>query len=207
MNQGIDSRHAQIGSTFSGTVVRDVVANGFIAIPRGAAVQGSVVDATKGGTIKGHASLALQLTQVTLSGRAYPLTSNVWEQDGLDKTGRTVGSAVGLGVVGAIIGGVAGGGAGAAIGAGAGGAAGIGASAASSNPQVFLPPEAIVTFQLTQPVTLTTVSQAEMERLGYGLAPSGPPQMRRRYPPPPPPYFYGPGYYYAPRAYYRPYPY
>ncbi len=206
MNEGIDSKHAKIGGPFSGIVIRDVIANGFIAIPRGATVQGSVVDATKGGAIKGHASLALQLTQVTLGGRAYPLTSNVWEQDGFDKTGRTVGSAVGLGVVGAIIGGVAGGGAGAAIGAGAGGAAGIGASAASGNPQVFLPPEAVVTFQLTQPVTLTTVSQAEMERLGYGLPPSGPQVMHRRYPPPPP-YYYGPGYYYAPRAYYRPYPY
>ncbi len=207
MNEGIDSKHAQIGSSFSGTVIRDVVANGFVAIPRGAAVQGSIVDATRGGAIKGHATLALQLTQVTLGGRAYPLTSNVWEQDGLDKTGRTVGSAVGLGVVGAIIGGVAGGGAGAAIGAGAGGVAGIGASAASPNSQAFLPPEAIVTFQLTQPVTLTTVSQAEMERLGYGIPSGAPQQMRRRYPPPPPPYYYGPGYYYAPRAYYRPYPY
>ena len=201
MNQGIDSRHAQIGSTFSGTVIRDVVAGGFVAIPRGATVQGTVVDATRGGTLKGHASLALQLTQVTFGGRAYPLTSNVWEQNGPDKTGRTVGNAVGLGVVGALIGGVAGGGAGAAIGAGAGGAAGIGASAASSNPQAFLPPESVIAFQLAQPVTVTTVSQAEMERLGYGVQQ----QMRRRYPPPP--YYYGPGYYYAPRAYYRPYPY
>ena len=201
MNEGIDSRHVQVGSPFSGTVIRDVVAGGFVAIPRGATVQGTVVDATHGGTLKGHASLALQLTQVTFGGRAYPLTSNVWEQNGPDKTGRTIGSAVGLGVVGALIGGVAGGGAGAAIGAGAGGAAGIGASAASGNPQAFLPPESVIAFQLTQPITVTTVSQAEMERLGYGVQQ----QMRRRYPPPP--YFYGPGYYYAPRAYYRPYPY
>ena len=207
LDQGIDSKHSQIGSSFSGTVVRDVVANGFVAIPRGATVQGTVVDANRGGAIKGRASLALQLNQVTLSGRVYPLTSTVWQQEGFDKTGRTVGSAIGLGAVGAIIGGVAGGGAGAAIGAGAGGVAGIGASAASGNPQVFLPPESVVAFQLTQPLTVTTVSQAEMERMGYGIPAGGPPQVRRRYPPPPPPYYYGPGYYYAPRAYYRPYPY
>ncbi len=205
LNEGIDSRHAQIGAPFSGTVIRDVIAGGFVAIPRGATVQGSIVDATRGGTIKGHASVALQLTQVILGGRAYPLISNVWQQDGPDKTGRTVSNALGLGVVGAIIGGVAGGGAGAAIGAGAGGAAGIGASAASGSPQAFLPPESVIAFQLTQPVTITTVSQAEMERLGYGV-PTGYPQgMRRHYPPPP--YYYGPGYFYAPRAYYRPYPY
>ena len=203
MNQGLDGRHSQIGSSFTGTVVRDVVANGFVAIPRGATVQGAVVDATRGGTIKGHATLALQLTQVVLGGRVYPIASNVWEQDGPDKAGRTVSSALGLGVVGAIIGGVAGGGAGAAIGAGAGGAAGIGASAASGNPQAFLPPESVIAFQLTQPVTVTTVSQAEMERLGYAVPAGYPQHMRRRYPP----YYYGPGYYYAPRVYYRPYPY
>ena len=203
LNEGIDSKHSQIGSSFSGTVIRDVVADGLVAIPRGATVQRIVVDANKGGAIKGHSTLALQLNQVILGGRMYPLASNVWEQDGVDKTGRTVGSAVGLGVVGALIGGVAGGGAGAAIGAGAGGAAGIGASAASGNQQVFLPPEAVVTFQLAQPVSITTVSQAEMERLGYGIPSGAPQQMRRRYPPPP--YYYGPGYYYAPRAYYRPY--
>ncbi len=208
MNEGIDSKHSQIGSSFSGTVIRDIVANGFVAIPRGATVQGTVVDASKGGTIKGHASLALQVTQVIVGGRVYPLTSNIWQQDGIDKTGRTVESAIGLGVVGAIIGGVAGGGAGAAIGAGAGGAAGIGASAASGNPQVFLPPESVIAFQITQPITVTTVSQAEMERLGYGVSGGVPQGMRRRYPPPPPPpYYYGPGYYYGPRAYYRPYPY
>ncbi len=206
MNEGIDSRHSQIGSTFSGTVIRDVVAEGQIAIPRGATVQGTVVDATKGGSIKGHATLALQVTQVTLGGRVYPLTSTIWQQDGPDKTGRTVGSVIGLGVVGALIGGVAGGGAGAAIGAGAGGAAGIGASAASGGPQVFLPPEAVIAFQISQPVSIVTVSQAEMEWLGYGISGGGPPQVRRRYPPPPP-YYYGPGYYYGPRAYYRPYPY
>ncbi len=206
LDQGIDSKHSQIGSSFSGTVVRDVVATGFIAIPRGATVQGTVVDASKGGAIKGHASLALQLNQVTLAGRVYPLEASVWQQAGYDKTGRTIGSAIGLGAVGAIIGGVAGGGAGAAIGAGAGGVAGIGASAASANPQVFLPPESVIAFQLTAPLTVTTVSQAEMERMSYGIPAGGPPQVRRRYPPPPP-YYYGPGYYYAPRGYYRPYPY
>ena len=206
INQGIDSKHSQVGSMFSGTVIRDVAADGLIAIPRGATVQGTVVDASKGGAIKGRAVLALQLNQVTLSGRVYPIASNVWQQDGPDKTGRTVGSAIGLGVVGALIGGVAGGGAGAAIGAGAGGAAGIGASAASGNAQVFLPPEAVIAFQISQPVSITTVSQAEVERLGYGLPGGAPQQIRRRYPPPPP-YYYGPGYYYGPRAYYRSYPY
>ena len=75
--------------------------------------------------------------------------------------------------MGAIIGAVAGGGAGAAIGAGAGGATGLGVSSASGSPQAMVPPEAILTFHLTQPAPVTTVSQAEMDRLGYGVPAGG----------------------------------
>jgi hypothetical protein len=63
----------------------------------------------------------------------------------------------------------------------------------------MIPAEAIVSFRLTQPAELTTVSQAELNRLGSGLPNVTQPQMRRRYPPPPPPPYYpyyGPAYYY-----------
>ena len=85
---------------------------------------------------------------------------------------------------------------GAAVGAGIGGVAGLGVSSASHVGEASLPPEAIVTFHLTQPTDVTTVSQAELNRLGAGVPQ---PQMQRRYPPPPPPYpypYYGPSYYY-----------
>ena len=204
-NQGMDSRHTAAGTSFSGIVLSDVYAGGYVAIPRGAAVQGVVSTATASGALKGRGELALQLTSVTLAGQTYPLASDTWAHTGGDKTLRTVDSAIGLGVVGALIGGVAGGGPGAAIGAGVGGAAGIGASAASQGGQVIVPAEAVLDFRLTQPLQLTTISQAELNRLGAGVPyPNG---MRQRYPPPPPPpYAYGPGYYAYPR-YYRPYPY
>ena len=209
MNQGLDSKHVVPGTTFSATVARDVIAGGLVAIPRGAQVQGTVVDTSQGGALKGHSTLSLQLTQLAVGGRSYPLASTVWSADGRGNTGRTVNNAVGLGALGAIIGGVAGGGAGAAIGAGAGAATGVGVSAAQGSSPAFLPPESVIQFQLANPTDLSTVSQAEMERLGYGV-PNGAQgaMVRRRYypPPPPPPYYYGPGYYYAPRAYYR-YPY
>ncbi|GAC1363331.1 MAG: hypothetical protein NVSMB3_11780 [Acidobacteriaceae bacterium] len=179
INEGLDSRHAQVGSVFDAVVLSDVVADGFVAIPRGATVQGVVVQSEKAGTLKGRGELALQLTQVTLGGRTYPIVSDIWSDHGGDKTARTVNSALGLGAVGAIVGGVAGGGAGAAIGAGVGGAAGVGASAASPGGQAYIPSEAILTFHLTQGAALRSVSQAEMDRLGYGV-PSGA-QVRRRY--------------------------
>ena len=191
INQGLDTKHTKPGTLFDATVLNDVVADGEVAIPRGASVQGVVVDSKNSGNLGGKGELALQLNQVTLSGRTYPVISDEWTQNGRDKTGQTVGNAIGLGAFGALIGAVAGGGPGAAIGAAAGGAAGVGASAASGGARVAIPAEAILTFHLTQPAPVTTVSQAEMDRLGYGVQPAV--QMQRRMPPP--------GYYPQPYPY------
>ena len=206
INQGLDSKHAQPGNVFDATVLNDVVADGAVAIPRGAAIQGTVVDSKASGALKGRGELSLQLTQVTLGGKVFPIVSDQWSSVGADKTLHTVNNAVALGAVGAIIGAVAGGGAGAAIGAGVGGAAGIGTSAASGGGQALIPPEAILTFHLTQPAQVATVSQAEMDRLGYGVPAGSQPRLVRR---PPPAYYgyYGPGYYARPYPAYYPYPY
>ena len=203
VNQHLNSKTIQAGTPFDAMVVNDIVSNGQVAIPRGASVQGTVIDAESSGALKGRGELGLRLDRVTLGGQTYPISSDVFTARGGDKTVQTVNSAVGLGALGAIFGAVAGGGAGAAIGAGVGGAVGLGASAASGRGNVFIPSEAVLTFRLTQPATVTTVSQVEMQRLGYGV-PAGGPQMVRRYPPPPP-YYYRPGYY--PRYYYGPYGY
>lgn len=209
INQALDSRKSQPGTAFDGIVLADVIVGNQIAIPRGASVQGVVVDAQPGTPLRGRGGLALQLTQVTLEGSTYPLTTGQWEQAGYDKTGQTVGNTVGLGALGAIIGAAAGGGPGALLGAGIGGAAGLGVSSAGSSGEAKIPAEAILNFKLTQQAALTTVSQAELDRLGAGLPqPSQTLQRRYAYPPPPPPpgYYYGPGYYpyYAyPYPYYR----
>ena len=206
INQAMDSRHTQPGTTFDGVVISDVLADGSVAIPRGATVQGRVSDVQPGGDLRGRGWLALELNQVTLEGHTYPLATEAWSHQGYDKTGQTVGNTVGLGAVGAMIGAIAGGGPGALLGAGIGSVAGLGVSSASRQGEAAVPSEAIVNFRLSQQTGLTTVSQAELDRLGAGLPPpSGmQPQMRRRYyPPPPPPYYYGPGYYPAP--YYYPY--
>ncbi|WP_158944372.1 BON domain-containing protein [Granulicella sp. S190] len=198
INQGMNSKHTVVGTTFDGVVLNDVVAGGAIAIPRGASIQGTVVAVHTAGELKGKGELKLQLNSVSLGGKVYPIATDFWWHQGADKTGNTVGNTVGLGAVGALIGAVAGGGVGAAVGAGVGGIAGLGVSAASGRGEAELPPEAIVVFHLTQPADITTVSQAELNRLGAGVPVGADPQFRRRYPPPPPPGYYGP-------AYYRPY--
>jgi hypothetical protein len=198
INEELDSKHTAPGTVFDGVVLNDVVAGGSVAVPRGAAIQGKVVNVHKAGEFKGRGALVLQLTSLTLGGKTYSLVSNEWTQHGVDKTGQTVNNTVGLGAMGALIGAVAGGGAGAAVGAGVGGVAGLGVSSASGRGEAVVPSEGILAFHLAQPVELTTVSQAELNRLGSGVPVGASQQMRRR--PPPPPYYYGPGYY-------RPYPY
>ncbi|MGH9597086.1 MAG: BON domain-containing protein [Edaphobacter sp.] len=195
INQGMNSKMTAPGTTFDGVVLSDVFAGGFVAIPRGAAIQGTVVDAHTAGQLNGKGELKLQLTSVTFGGRTYPITTDFWWHQGADKTANTVGNTVGLASVGALIGAVAGGGVGAAVGAGVGGVAGLGVSSASRRGEASMPAEAIISFHLTQFADVTTVSQAELNRLGAGVPY---PQMQRRYPPPPPPppYPYGPGYYY-----------
>jgi hypothetical protein len=190
----MDSRHTAPGTIFDGTVLSDIIAGNEVAIPRGTAVQGQVVDARNAGALKGEGELALQLTQITLGGQIYPIASDEWMHQGANKTSQTIGNAAGLGAVGAMIGAVAGGGPGALLGAGLGGAAGMGVSATSRRGEAMVPAEAILTFHLTQPISLRTVSQAEMNRLASSIQ-ADTRQMRRRPPPPPPPYYYyGPVY-------------
>jgi hypothetical protein len=200
INQTLTSASAKAGDRFDGIVVNDVVADGAVAIPRGAAVEGTVVDAKKSGALSGRGELTLQLTQVTLGGKSTAIVSDVWGRATGDKAAEAVNSTAAGGVMGALIGAMAGGGRGAAIGAGVGGALGLGSAAASGSGQVYVPSEGLLTFHLAQPATVTTLSQAEMDRLAQGV-PQGmqPQQLRRRYPA----VYYGP---YGPGTY-RPYPY
>jgi BON domain len=193
INRGLDSNHIQPGTPFDGIVLTDVVAGGAVAIPRGASVTGTVIDAKKAGVFKGEGELSLQLTSLTLGGKTYPLASNIWGRNGRDKTAGTVNNTVGLGVVGAVIGAVAGGGEGAAIGAGVGAGAGLAGSAASPRGQIIIPPESVLTFSTASPAVVRTVSEQEMARLSYAAGPQqsqGPPRVR----------YYSPyyGYYYGP---------
>ena len=193
INRGLDSNHIQIGAGFDGTVLTDIIADGEVAIPRGASVSGVVIGAKKAGAFKGEGQLSLQVNSLTLGGQQYPLNTEVWAENGRDKTGRTVGNTIGTSAFGALLGAVVGGGRGAAIGAGAGAGVGLAGSAASPGGQIIIPPESVLTFRIADPTTVKTVSEREMQRLSYQagpVQPAGPPRVR----------YYSPyyGYYYGP---------
>ena len=205
--EAVSSKSAVEGTPVQFTVIRDVTSGGALAIPRGATVHGVVTEVRQAGQLAGSPELALRLTSLDMGGRSYPIASDLFRVKGPSKTGRTVGNVVGGALLGAIVGGVAGGGAGAAIGGVAGGTVGTAASAATHGPNAWIPAEALVTFHLADPVTVSAVTPDEANRLAQGLNQGGP-QLHQRYAQPP--YGYGAyaypygGYPYAP-VYYRPY--
>ncbi|HEU4981778.1 MAG TPA: BON domain-containing protein [Acidobacteriaceae bacterium] len=197
LDQPLDTAHLQDGTIFQATNAVDVYERGVLAIPRGAALTGRVVATGEGGKGKlgGSAVLSLQLTNVNLAGRIFPLVTDVWSTRGPNKAGYTASNTAGGAVLGAIIGGIIGRGAGAAIGAGVGAAGGLAASEATHGPHVILPVESQVDFHLAAPATVQPVSWREAQRLASS-APRPPVLVQRPrrtvYVAPPPPPYYGP---------------
>jgi hypothetical protein len=94
--------------------------NGVTAIPSGADVRGSVVDARRSGRVKGRASVTFRFDAVRLDGERHEIhTDAITREAEADRTDDVKKGGIGAGV-GALIGGLTGGGKGAAIGAGVG---------------------------------------------------------------------------------------
>ncbi len=197
--QPIDSKHTKIGTPFHGILVQNIVVkNGLIAIPRGADVTGTVVDARGPGKLKGRPHLALQLTGINVSSTMYPVISQMWVRGGPGKGGQSAANIAGSAGVGAIIGGAVGGGPTALLGGLLGGLGGAGLSSLSSGPQLYIPPESVLTFYLSAPITVHVPTRGEIEQLASRVPPSayGRPGYGRGYPPP--------GYYPPQPVYYPP---
>jgi BON domain len=204
-SEPLDARKVQAGTMFQATVANDVFQGNALAIPRGAVVTGQVTDVKKPGDLAGKSGLKLQITSLSLAGQTYALTTDTWTGEGPGKGGYSAANTAGGAGLGAVIGAIAGGGPGAAIGAVAGGVTGLAASAATKGPQVAVPPEALLSFHLANPITVAPVSSQEAQRLQASVPQQ--PQLRRRavYAVPGPygygypypyPYYYRPGYYY-----------
>jgi hypothetical protein len=196
-SEPLDSRRLRGGENFQAIVAQDMYQGQYLAIPRGAVLQGRVIGVKKPGAFRGDAGFALQITSITLGGQVYPVATDTFATDTRGKGGYTAANTVGGAAIGALIGAVAGGGPGAAIGAVAGGGAGLGASAASAGPRSIMPPETLLTFHLKEPLIVNPISLSEVQQLQASVTPRPirrprPPYPYYGYPPPPPP----PGDYY-----------
>ncbi len=147
---GLTSERNLPGDSFTATLYRELVADGFVIGERGARVEGRVVASDKGGRVKGVSSLTVELVRLhTSDGQTVEIQTDGFERRAAETHRQDAEK------VGAVIGAIAGGGKGAAIGAGVGGGAGAGAVMATRGDAATLPPETRVTFRLKAPVTIT----------------------------------------------------
>ncbi len=146
----LGSKLSQPGQTFTGSVAKSVVVRSEVAIPKGANVQGTVVDAKPLGRFAGGAVLEVRLDSVDLKGSTTPVEAAPLTFSEKGKGKRTAVLTGGGAALGGIIGGLAGGGKGALIGAAAGGGAGAGGAAFTGNKDVVLPAESALTFELSK---------------------------------------------------------
>lgn len=193
MLQRVDSKHSKPGDDFRGVLAESVRVDGLIALPRGAAVEGTVIDARPAGHLKGKPILALQVSNVNVGEASYVLTTQPWMHEGPGKGGQTASNAVGGTLLGAFAGAITGGGVGALLGGAIGGGAATGISALTPGARIFVPAESVITFRLTAPLvvrepTVNEVRNAEAnapaqprqrygQRYGYGnpYPPAAPP--------------------------------
>ncbi len=157
LNDPLDSEKNQVGDTFHGSLSAPIVIDGETVIPSGADVVGRVANVQSAGKFAGASLLTLELTSMTVNGKTYNLQTNQWSRSGEGRGKSTAAKVGGGAAAGAILGGLIGGGRGAAIGAAAGGAGGTGVAAAQKRNQIKLGPEAVLTFQTIN--TLTVIPQ------------------------------------------------
>ncbi|MGA7460429.1 MAG: BON domain-containing protein [Candidatus Korobacteraceae bacterium] len=164
LNDPLDSETNKVGDSFHGSLSTPIVLNGETVIPSGADVVGRVANVQSAGRFAGSSLLTLELTSVSVNGKTYNIQTNQWSQQGKGE-GKNTATKVGVGTVaGAVLGGLIGGGKGAAIGAAGGAGAGTGVAAAKKGEQIKLAPEAVLNFQIINPLTVTPQSSSNPGR-------------------------------------------
>lgn len=161
LNEELSSEKAQVGDVFHGSISSPITIDDQTVIPTTADVEGRVVDVKSAGRFAGQSDLVLQLTRLQMNGKSYNLQTDQWSKAGSGRGKATAAKVGGGAAVGAILGGIFGGGKGAAIGAAAGAGAGTGVSAAGKGQQIVLKPEAVISFTLQNPITVTPGAKSQ----------------------------------------------
>lgn len=154
MGNTINTKTANPGDAFTGTLAHSIAVNGVVAIRAGAGVAGTVVDAKSPGRFKGEGYLSIALTSINVKGVPTRIQTSAYAQT-LKGKGKRTGAFVGGGAGGgALIGGLAGGGKGALIGGLVGAGAGTAGAAFTGNKELTVAAESVVTFKLRNSITV-----------------------------------------------------
>jgi hypothetical protein len=164
MIDSIDSGRNQPGDRFRATLDAPITIDDKVIVPQGANIEGRVAELKSAGHFAGKPEIALELTALSVNGHRYSLHTNQYSREGSSR-GKNTAAKVGTGAaVGTIIGAIAGGGKGAALGGIIGAGAGGGVQAASKAPTIHVPSEALLSFTLESPLTVTPVSSIHRSR-------------------------------------------
>jgi len=202
-NQAISSDRNQVGDSFSGTLAEPIVVNGIVVAAPGEPVMGRVTEAKKAGLVKGTSRLGLELTSITMvDGNPVALQTATLGHNGPTSNGRDAAAVATTTAVGAAVGASVAPwhlvGQDAAIGAGAGAVIGLAGVLLTRGRPTIVPPEARLTFQIQQPIAVSTTAAPQAfqyiqpEDYGQGNQQGPPPRYRQGYGPGYGPY--GPGY-------------
>jgi hypothetical protein len=159
VGQTITAKGSNVGDSFSGTLSQSLVVHGVKVVKAGAPVTGTVVAAKGQGRFKGAGDLVIAVNRVG----SYSVATSSYEATAKGKGKRTAGFVGGGAGGGALIGGLAGGGKGALIGGLLGAGAGTAGAAFTGNKDISIPAESVVTFNLSEPLTVVMESPSQSQ--------------------------------------------
>ena len=145
----LDSSRQKSGHRFRARLAGDLVADGKIIAPGGSILYGILAEAKKSRRAVGRAELMLTFTDITINGQLVPIQTSAIKAV-TDATAKKSAGQVGRA---AVIGGLADGSKGAKTGA----KVGAGAAVLTGGNQVRIPPNTLLEFNLTAPLTATVL--------------------------------------------------
>lgn len=154
LDEPLNTRRNRAGDSFRATLASPVEHEGRMLLPAGTAFRGHVTASDASGRMSGRAVLGVRLDSFIYEGREYRVQTNRVVRTSAAHKKRNLGFILGGSGIGAAIGAIAGGGKGAAIGAAAGAGGGTAAAAATGKKEIALPAETLLSFSLSEPVTL-----------------------------------------------------
>lgn len=132
------------GTKFTTRLEYDVAAGGAVAVKGGTTIYGQVQSSTQARRAVGKSTLDLRLAQIVVGGQPVPITTSGFQEAGPESIRKAARGAAAGGAIGAIAGGEA----------GKGAAIGATASLLRKGETVTVPPNTLLEFTLTQPVTV-----------------------------------------------------
>ena len=150
----IDTDRNRVGDSFDAILDQDLVSGTQTVAARGSLVRGRIASAQESGKLSGQSQLILELMELVINDKTYPLRTSDYTEMGSSRGTRTAQTVGGTAAVGAIIGAIAGGGRGAAIGAASGAAVGTGVQVVTKGQVLRIPAETVLEFRLQSPLTV-----------------------------------------------------